>query len=211
MKLPEARCCLPLTANSNPMPDRILLALQAAYALSTPNSFTSAVVYAAARSARRFRRNHATELTGVVTLSLYKGNVSIVSRKSITRCTHDLSSFTMGASYDQKDAEGFIRILGLPHVARPDANKVESSNENVVRPLRQPLTPSLKNGSGRSLRPATAALRISRSAPRNALEQRGVLSSEELSEIVKAWEKSAAARIEPEFLNDLKPKTFTTL
>jgi argininosuccinate synthase len=26
----------------------------------------------------------------------------------------DIASFTMGASYDQKDAEGFIRILGLP-------------------------------------------------------------------------------------------------
>jgi argininosuccinate synthase len=26
----------------------------------------------------------------------------------------DFSSFTMGESYDQKDARGFIRILGLP-------------------------------------------------------------------------------------------------
>ena len=25
-----------------------------------------------------------------------------------------MSAFTMGASYDQKDAEGFIKILGLP-------------------------------------------------------------------------------------------------
>ena len=26
----------------------------------------------------------------------------------------DLASFTMGASYDQKDAAGFINIFGLP-------------------------------------------------------------------------------------------------
>jgi len=60
-----------------------------------------------------------TNLTGSVTLSLYKGNVSIVSRKSeFSLYRTDLSSFTMGASYDQKDAEGFIRILGLPSRCR---------------------------------------------------------------------------------------------
>jgi argininosuccinate synthase len=58
-------------------------------------------------------------LTGSVTLSLYKGNVNIVSRKSdYSLYRTDLSSFTMGASYDQKDAEGFIRILGLPSRCR---------------------------------------------------------------------------------------------
>jgi argininosuccinate synthase len=54
-------------------------------------------------------------VTGSVALSLYKGNVSVVSRKSdYSLYRTDLSSFTMGDSYDQKDAEGFIRILGLP-------------------------------------------------------------------------------------------------
>jgi argininosuccinate synthase len=58
-------------------------------------------------------------LTGSVTVSLYKGNVNIVSRKSDHSLYRtDLSSFTMGASYDQKDAEGFIRILGLPSRCR---------------------------------------------------------------------------------------------
>lgn len=58
-------------------------------------------------------------VTGTVTLSLYKGNVGIVSRKSEHSLYRtDLSSFTMGASYDQKDAEGFIRILGLPSRCR---------------------------------------------------------------------------------------------
>jgi len=72
-----------------------------------------------------------TNLTGSVTLSLYKGNVSIVSRKSdYSLYRTDLSSFTMGASYDQKDAEGFIRILGLPSRCRAQTQakaKVEVS------------------------------------------------------------------------------------
>jgi argininosuccinate synthase len=59
------------------------------------------------------------EVTGTVTLSLYKGNVSVLSRKSeYSLYRTDLSSFTMGESYDQKDAAGFIRILGLPSRSR---------------------------------------------------------------------------------------------
>jgi argininosuccinate synthase len=63
-----------------------------------------------------------SEMTGSVTMSLYKGNVSVVSRKSEHSLYRtDLSSFTMGDSYDQKDAEGFIRILGLPSRTRARA------------------------------------------------------------------------------------------
>ncbi len=59
------------------------------------------------------------EVTGTVGLSLYKGNVAVTSRKSeYSLYRTDLSSFTMGKSYDQKDAEGFIRILGLPARSR---------------------------------------------------------------------------------------------
>src|SRR5215468_1601853 len=58
-------------------------------------------------------------VTGTVTLSLYKGNISVASRKSeYSLYRTDLSSFTMGESYDQKDAAGFIRILGLPSRSR---------------------------------------------------------------------------------------------
>jgi len=53
-------------------------------------------------------------VTGSVALSLYKGNVSVVSRKSeYSLYRTDLSSFTMGDSYDQKDAEGFIKLNAL--------------------------------------------------------------------------------------------------
>jgi argininosuccinate synthase len=59
------------------------------------------------------------DMTGTVTLSLYKGNLSVVSRHSdYSLYRTDLSSFTMGDSYDQKDAAGFIRILGLPARSR---------------------------------------------------------------------------------------------
>jgi argininosuccinate synthase len=59
------------------------------------------------------------QMTGAITLSLYKGNISVVSRQSeFSLYRTDLSSFTMGASYDQKDAAGFIRILGLPSRSR---------------------------------------------------------------------------------------------
>jgi len=58
-------------------------------------------------------------ITGSVALSLYKGNVAVVSRQSeFSQYRTDLSSFTMGDSYDQKDAAGFIRILGLPSRSR---------------------------------------------------------------------------------------------
>jgi argininosuccinate synthase len=69
-------------------------------------------------------------VTGTVALSLYKGNVSVVSRKSeFSLYRTDLSSFTMGDSYDQKDAEGFIRILGLPSrsYAQVHAEKVKEA------------------------------------------------------------------------------------
>jgi argininosuccinate synthase len=62
------------------------------------------------------------EVTGTVSLSLYKGNVSVVSRRSeYSMYRTDLAAFTMGDSYDQKDAAGFIRILGLPARSRAQA------------------------------------------------------------------------------------------
>lgn len=53
--------------------------------------------------------------TGEVTLGLYKGNVKPLSRRSpYSLYSLDIASFTMGASYDQKDALGFINLIGLP-------------------------------------------------------------------------------------------------
>ena len=58
-------------------------------------------------------------MNGTVTLALYKGNIDVAGRKSETSLYRpDVASFTMGAAYNQKDAEGFIRILGLPARSR---------------------------------------------------------------------------------------------
>jgi argininosuccinate synthase len=60
---------------------------------------------------------HTTQrtVTGTVTLGLYKGNVRVIDRTS-PHSLYDTSiaGFTMKSDYDQKDAEGFINILGLP-------------------------------------------------------------------------------------------------
>jgi argininosuccinate synthase len=54
-------------------------------------------------------------VTGEVKLRLYKGNLEPLSRKSAySLYSLDIASFTMGASYDQKDALGFINLIGLP-------------------------------------------------------------------------------------------------
>src|SRR5215469_5040858 len=53
--------------------------------------------------------------TGEVTLRLYKGNIQPVSRKSpYSMYSLNIASFTMGAEYDQRDARGFINLIGLP-------------------------------------------------------------------------------------------------
>ena len=57
--------------------------------------------------------------TGEVTLRLYKGNLEPVSRKSpYSLYSMSIASFTMGADYDQKDARGFINLIGLPMQVR---------------------------------------------------------------------------------------------
>ena len=54
-------------------------------------------------------------VTGEVTLELFKGNVRVIRRSSPNSLyREDLSSFTMGDAYNQKDAEGFINCMGLP-------------------------------------------------------------------------------------------------
>jgi argininosuccinate synthase len=71
-------------------------------------------------------------VTGTITLSLYKGNISVAKRASeFSLYSNELSSFTMGESYDQKDAAGFIRILGLP--ARQRARLLSQLKKEVVK------------------------------------------------------------------------------
>ena len=69
-------------------------------------------------------------VSGCVKLTLYKGNVTITERRSPhSLYSTKLASFSMDDDYDQKDAEGFIRILGLPARVRALLDK----HEVVVR------------------------------------------------------------------------------
>lgn len=53
-------------------------------------------------------------VTGTVRLKLYKGNVTVVGRKSDkTLYNPEVATFEAGGDYRQKDAEGFIRINAL--------------------------------------------------------------------------------------------------
>ena len=54
-------------------------------------------------------------VTGDVIVGLYKGNVRVMSRKSPNSLYDDaIASMEAGGSYNQTDAEGFLRIMGLP-------------------------------------------------------------------------------------------------
>jgi argininosuccinate synthase len=62
--------------------------------------------------------------TGEVTLGMFKGNVEPVCRKSPNSLySLSIGSFTMGADYDQKDALGFINLIGLPIKIRAIQNQ----------------------------------------------------------------------------------------
>jgi argininosuccinate synthase len=62
-----------------------------------------------------FIREAQKYVTGEVRLNLYKGNISVASRSS-PNSLYDagIASMEGGGSYDQTDAEGFLRIQGLP-------------------------------------------------------------------------------------------------
>jgi argininosuccinate synthase len=54
-------------------------------------------------------------VTGTVRLKLYKGNIIIAGRKSpFSLYREDYASFGEEDVYNQKDAEGFIQLFGLP-------------------------------------------------------------------------------------------------
>jgi len=58
-------------------------------------------------------------VTGTVKLKLYKGNIIPAGNKSpYSLYSENLASFTTGDLYDHKDAEGFIKLTGLPMTVR---------------------------------------------------------------------------------------------
>ena len=62
-----------------------------------------------------FIREAQQPVTGEVTLKLYKGNITVASRESPNSLYDEgIASMEGGGSYNQTDAEGFLRIQGLP-------------------------------------------------------------------------------------------------
>ena len=62
-----------------------------------------------------FMREAQHPVSGEVSLNLYKGNIIVDSRSSPhTLYDEDVATMEGGGSYDQTDAEGFLRIQGLP-------------------------------------------------------------------------------------------------
>ena len=54
-------------------------------------------------------------VTGVVRLKLYKGNCTVTGRKSpYSLYKRRLATYSKGDKFDQKLAEGFIKIFGMP-------------------------------------------------------------------------------------------------
>jgi argininosuccinate synthase len=54
------------------------------------------------------------DVTGTVRLKLYKGNCAVIGRKSEKSLYHGaFATFEKDAVYNQKDAEGFIRLNAL--------------------------------------------------------------------------------------------------
>ena len=62
-----------------------------------------------------FIREAQKNVTGEVSLNLYKGNITVNSRQSPQSLYDEgVASMEGGGSYNQTDAEGFLRIQGLP-------------------------------------------------------------------------------------------------
>ena len=62
-----------------------------------------------------FNREAQKPVTGEVKLGLYKGNVLPVARTSPNNLYDEaIATMEAGGSYNQTDAEGFLRIMGLP-------------------------------------------------------------------------------------------------
>jgi len=72
-----------------------------------------------------FVRTTQETVTGSVRLKLYKGNITVAGRKSTySLYREDLATFGEEAVYNQKDAEGFINLFGLPVKVQALAGKL---------------------------------------------------------------------------------------
>ncbi len=69
-------------------------------------------------------------VTGTVRLKLYKGNVMPAGTQSpYSLYSEELSTFGRDEVYNQKDAEGFINLFGLPMKVRALVMKGKENKE----------------------------------------------------------------------------------
>ena len=95
-------------------------------------------------------------VTGTARLKLYKGNVILVGRKSpYSLYREDYATFGEEDVYNQTDAEGFIKLFGLPmKVGRHAGHRGHRPQQVHARPTIQPVQAGLDRGS--SLRLGTS-------------------------------------------------------
>ena len=76
----------------------------------------------------------AKNVTGSATLKLFKGSARVVARNSpVSLYREDLASFGHAVTYDHADAQGFIRLFGLPIRAAAAAEGQEKGDAAVSR------------------------------------------------------------------------------
>jgi argininosuccinate synthase len=82
------------------------------------------------------------EVTGEVKVRLFKGRAEAIGRRSPRSLyRQDLATFGEGMAYDHQDAEGFIRLFGLPERVRAltrDAEGVEAARKGTAEKARKP-------------------------------------------------------------------------
>ena len=143
--------------------------------------------------------------TGEVTLRLYKGGFQPVSRKSPNSLySLDIASFTMGAEYDQKDARGFINLIGLPMQVRASLKNAQKSEEEMKL-----WGGRFEEGPSEVFERFSGSLHFDRrlifadiqgsQAFARALESVGILTAAEREQLVAAFDQLAADAEKPGF------------
>jgi argininosuccinate synthase len=70
-----------------------------------------------------------------VRVKLYKGNCTVVGRKSpFSLYREDFATFGKDDVYDQSDAEGFINLFGLPLKVKALIDRENGETEGLAAP-----------------------------------------------------------------------------
>jgi len=85
------------------------------------------------RALDAFVKSTQVNVTGIVRMDLYKGNIIIAGRKSpYSLYREDFATFGQDDVYNQKDAVGFITLFGLPLKVRSLLN-IDGSSEHLYQ------------------------------------------------------------------------------